>query len=62
MGANKASHQLDSAPGGLGDTDDESAVLPVAAKDNNWLGFCPAAIKLQNGDKKVCSLGWRLAT
>lgn len=29
------------------------AVMPVPSKDNDWLGFCISAIKLQNGDKKV---------
>lgn len=33
-----------------------AAVMPVPSKDNDWLGFCMHAVKLQNGDKKVsCS-------
>ena len=30
-----------------------AAPLPVPGKDNDWLGFCQSAIKLQNGDRKV---------
>ena len=26
--------------------------LPNPTKENDWLGFCPGAVKLQNGDKK----------
>lgn len=29
------------------------AVMPVPSKENDWLGFCAHAVKLQNGDKKV---------
>ena len=29
------------------------AALPTPAKENDWLGFCQSAIKLQNGDRKV---------
>lgn len=29
------------------------AVMPAPSKENDWLGFCASAIKLQNGDKKV---------
>lgn len=29
--------------------------LPTLSKDNDWLGFCPSAVKLQNGDRKVCA-------
>jgi hypothetical protein len=28
------------------------STLPTPSKENDWLGFCPSAIKLQNGDKK----------
>ena len=24
----------------------------IPCKENDWLGFCPSAVKLQNGDKK----------
>ncbi|KAK3069596.1 hypothetical protein LTR53_013558 [Teratosphaeriaceae sp. CCFEE 6253] len=27
--------------------------VATPTKDNDWLGFCPAAVKLQNGDKKT---------
>ena len=27
--------------------------LPVPTKENDWLGFCHSAMKLQNGDRKV---------
>ena len=27
--------------------------LPVPTKENDWLGFCQSAVKLQNGDRKV---------
>lgn len=30
-----------------------TAPLPVPTKENDWLGFCQSAIKLQNGDRKV---------
>ena len=30
-----------------------AAPLPVPTKENDWLGFCQSAIKLQNGDRKV---------
>ena len=30
-----------------------TAPLPVPSKENDWLGFCQSAIKLQNGDRKV---------
>lgn len=30
------------------------AVMPVPSKENDFLGFCASAVKLQNGDKKVC--------
>lgn len=26
--------------------------IPIATKDNEWLGFCPCAVKLQQGDRK----------
>lgn len=29
------------------------APLPAPSKDNDWLGFCQSAIKLQHGDRKV---------
>jgi hypothetical protein len=32
-----------------------TAPLPVPSKENDWLGFCQSAIKLQNGDRKVNS-------
>ena len=35
------------------DADNDGAPLPVPTKENNWLGFCPSAIKLQNGGKRV---------
>jgi len=31
-----------------------AAVMPVPSKENDFLGFCMHAVKLQNGDKKVC--------
>ena len=27
--------------------------LPTPCKENDWLGFCPAAVKLQSGDRKT---------
>lgn len=35
------------------DSENEGAPLPVPTKENNWLGFCQSAVKLQNGDRKV---------
>ncbi|KAK3052956.1 hypothetical protein LTR09_006020 [Extremus antarcticus] len=29
-----------------------SVPLPVPTKENDWLGFCQSAVKLQNGDRK----------
>ncbi|KAK5165899.1 uncharacterized protein LTR77_008823 [Saxophila tyrrhenica] len=29
-----------------------SAPLPVPTKENDWLGFCQSAVKLQNGDRR----------
>ncbi|KAF2481311.1 hypothetical protein BDY17DRAFT_301080 [Neohortaea acidophila] len=34
------------------DSDDDGFQLPVATKENEWLGFCPSAVKLQNGDRR----------
>jgi hypothetical protein len=40
------------------DTKGGAQPLPVPTKENDWLGFCPSAVKLQNGDRRVrnCSL------
>ncbi|KAK3648611.1 hypothetical protein LTR56_007437 [Elasticomyces elasticus] len=27
--------------------------LPIPSKENDWLGFCPSAVKLQHGDRKT---------
>lgn len=44
------------------DAHHEGGALPVPTKENNWLGFCPSAVKLQNGDKRVRETASRIAT
>lgn len=46
FGSNNAQADVD-------DGDRSTAAMPVPTKENDWLGFCPSAVKLQNGDKRV---------